>query len=54
MSSHRNPGIWVIPKGGCDPGESIEEAAIRETIEEAGVCIFDNFVDKRRNNRQSR
>lgn len=37
MSSHRNPGIWVIPKGGCDMGETPEESAVRETIEEAGV-----------------
>jgi predicted NUDIX family NTP pyrophosphohydrolase len=28
---------WSIPKGLPDPGESLEEAARRETIEEAGV-----------------
>jgi 8-oxo-dGTP pyrophosphatase MutT (NUDIX family) len=27
---------WEIPAGGVDPGESYEEAAIRETIEETG------------------
>ena len=28
---------WGIPKGGPDAGESLEEAARRETIEEVGV-----------------
>jgi predicted NUDIX family NTP pyrophosphohydrolase len=28
---------WSIPKGLPDPGESLEDAARRETIEEAGV-----------------
>lgn len=27
---------WELPAGGCDEGETFEEAAIRETIEETG------------------
>ena len=30
---------WGIPKGLLDPGESIEDAARRETFEETGVTI---------------
>lgn len=29
---------WVLPKGHIDPGESPEEAALRELKEEAGVA----------------
>jgi predicted NUDIX family NTP pyrophosphohydrolase len=32
---------WSIPKGLPDPGESLEEAARRETLEEAGVAAGD-------------
>jgi 8-oxo-dGTP pyrophosphatase MutT (NUDIX family) len=28
---------WVLPKGHIDPGESAEQAALREVREEAGV-----------------
>lgn len=28
---------WVLPKGGIDPGETAEEAALREVEEEAAV-----------------
>ncbi len=27
---------WELPAGGVDPGESLEEAAVREAVEEAG------------------
>lgn len=30
---------WYAPAGGVEPGESIREAAIRETLEEAGVLV---------------
>jgi len=30
-------GLWVLPKGQIDPGESGEEAALREVAEETGV-----------------
>src|SRR5262249_27338480 len=30
---------WSIPKGLPDPGESLEDAARRETMEEAGIVV---------------
>lgn len=30
-------GFWVFPKGHPEPGESLEEAAVREVWEETGV-----------------
>jgi diadenosine hexaphosphate hydrolase (ATP-forming) len=30
-------GYWVLPKGHLDPGESQEEAALREVEEETGI-----------------
>ncbi|RBI85832.1 RNA pyrophosphohydrolase [Rhodosalinus halophilus] len=33
-----NPGpAWQMPQGGIDPGESVEEAALRELGEETGL-----------------
>lgn len=32
-----NRDYWQLPKGGIDPGESIEGAAVREVTEETGV-----------------
>ena len=29
---------WTFPKGGCEPGETLAEAAAREAGEEAGVA----------------
>ncbi len=31
------PGLWVLPKGQLDAGESSEAAAIREVAEETGI-----------------
>lgn len=31
--------LWYAPAGGLEPGETIQQAAIRETMEEAGVRI---------------
>ena len=31
------PGIWALPKGKIDPGETAAEAAVREVREETGV-----------------
>ena len=31
------PGIWVLPKGNIDPGETPAETALREVLEETGV-----------------
>src|SRR5579864_1624176 len=30
-------GLWALPKGQIDPGESAEATALREVTEEAGV-----------------
>ncbi len=30
-------GLWALPKGGIDRGESSEDAALREVAEETGV-----------------
>jgi 8-oxo-dGTP pyrophosphatase MutT (NUDIX family) len=30
-------GLWVLPKGAIDPGETAEEAALREVAEETGA-----------------
>jgi ADP-ribose pyrophosphatase YjhB (NUDIX family) len=37
VSSKKEPGNWIFPKGHVEPGESAREAALRETEEEAGV-----------------
>ncbi len=35
------PGTWSIPGGKVDPGETLEQAAIREIREECGVVVSD-------------
>mmetsp|Transcript_14527 Transcript_14527/g.42902 ORF Transcript_14527/g.42902 Transcript_14527/m.42902 type:complete len:163 (-) Transcript_14527:503-991(-) len=37
ISSSKNKSKWGLPKGGWELDETAEEAAIRETYEEAGV-----------------
>ena len=37
--------IYDIPKGHCEPGESIEEAAIREAFEEANIKVDENDLE---------
>jgi ADP-ribose pyrophosphatase YjhB (NUDIX family) len=50
ISSRKEEKTWSLPKGGWELDESIEEGAIRETFEEAGVtgilgpCILGSFV----------
>ncbi len=35
----RDVPVWVLPGGGIDPGESPENAAIREILEETGLTV---------------
>jgi 8-oxo-dGTP diphosphatase len=38
-SSKGNPGKWDFPGGKIDPGESFDEALLREVVEETGLTI---------------
>lgn len=38
VTAKRNPHHWVFPKGHLEPGETIEQAALREAAEEAGIA----------------
>lgn len=37
VTARSKPHLWVLPKGTVEPGESTEDAALREAREEAGV-----------------
>lgn len=39
INSSTFDGLWTNPGGKVEPGESLEEAAIRETLEETGIQI---------------
>lgn len=33
------PEVWITPGGGCEPGETHRDAAIRELWEETGIAV---------------
>ena len=37
VTSKKQPGFWIFPKGHVEPGETAAQAGVRETHEEAGV-----------------
>ena len=37
LTARKNPDHWIFPKGHIDPGETPEQAALRELREEAGI-----------------
>lgn len=39
LEKRSDNGMWGIPGGGIDPGESVQEAALREIKEETGLTI---------------
>jgi 8-oxo-dGTP diphosphatase len=41
---HHGAGQWAAPGGYLDRGESFEDCAVRETLEETGVTIADATV----------
>ena len=38
VTARRNPGNWIFPKGHVEAGERLQDAAVREADEEAGVA----------------
>lgn len=43
LMKHR--GRWDLPKGHLDPGETKEQAALRELCEETGLSESDTWID---------
>lgn len=39
LIKRRDVPVWVLPGGGIDPGESSEEAIVREILEETGFTV---------------
>jgi len=38
VTSKKQPGFWIFPKGHVEPGETAAQAGVRDTMEEAGVA----------------
>jgi len=39
LTRRSDNGQWCLPSGGLEPGESVEEACIREVFEETGLYV---------------
>lgn len=37
IALRRHNGVWLLPKGHVDPGETLEETSLREVEEETGL-----------------
>lgn len=39
LALRRHNNVWLLPKGHVDPGETLEETAVREVNEETGLTV---------------
>src|SRR3954453_5914256 len=39
LTQRTDNGNWTMPSGAMDPGESLSETAVRETLEETGIRV---------------
>ncbi len=39
ITARRQPDAWIFPVGTVDPGETLEQAAARECMEESGYTV---------------
>lgn len=39
LTRRADDGLWCLPSGHMDPGETVSETAVRETLEETGLEV---------------